>query len=356
MKYSLARTGAALLLAFTLQPVLPAAAQTADAAWAGIARYQGADRQQKLIEGAKKEGTLTLYTSMDPPDQQVLSDAFQKKYGIQVRTWRGLSEAVLQKTVAENRARRYEVDVVDNNGPEMEALRREHLLQAVYSPYQADLRPGALPDHREWAGGSTDIIVQAYNTNLIKKEDLPKTWNDLLDPKWKGKLAIEARDQHWFAGLLDILGRDQGMKLFGQIVDTNGISVRQGHTLLANLVASGEVPLALTVYNYSTADIKKRGGPIEHFVISPAVGALRAIGVTRTAPHPYAALLYYDFLLSPEGQQLLLDRARAPNSTKIDSPWRNIDLRMVDPGKSLDMYDKWTKDYETAVTKRVTNR
>jgi iron(III) transport system substrate-binding protein len=320
---------------------------------AAIALYQGQDREQKLLEGARKEGSLTLYGSMIGSDQGVLIDAFTKKYGIKMQTWRASSEGVLQRVVAESRAGRFDVDIVDNNVMQVEALRRENLLQKVESPHHAELISQAVPAHKEWIGDSIDMFVQAYNTKKIKKADLPKTYQDLLDPKWKGQLGVEATDQHWFATVLEQLGYDQGMNLFKKIVDTNGISVRSGHMLLANLVASGEVPLALTVYHYAPTAIKKNGGPIEQFVIPPAIGAFRSIALLKNAPRPHAALLYYDFLLSPDGQQILLNRTRIPTNKDLNSPWKNVAIKFIDPIRALDMNDQWTQDFETAVTKRV---
>ena len=318
-----------------------------------IALYQGQDREQKLLEGARKEGSFTLYTSMIGPDTEVLSEAFTKKYGIKLQSWRSSSEGLLQRLVAESRAGRFDADIVDNNVTQMEALHREHLLQKVESPRHAELIPEAVPTHKEWIGNSIDMIVQAYNTDEITQADLPKTYHDLLDPKWKGRLGVESTDQHWFAAILEELGHDEGMALFKKIVDTNGISVRRGHQLLANLVASGEVPLALTAYHYLPAEIKKKGGPIEQFVIASATGAFRSIGLLKNARRPHAALLYYDFLLSQDGQQILRDRTRVPTSKTIDSPWKKVVVKFIDPVRALDMDNKWTQDFESAVIKRV---
>jgi iron(III) transport system substrate-binding protein len=326
--------------------------RTATAAEA-IAVYQGQDREQKLLEGAGKEGGLTLYTSMIGADNKVLTEAFTKKYGIKLQSWRSSSEGLLQRLVAESRAGRFDADIVDNNATQVEALRREHLLQKVESPRHAGLIPGAVPAHKEWIANSIDIIIQAYNTDKIRQADLPKTYQDLLDPKWKGKLGVESTDQHWFGSVLEELGHDEGMNLFKKIVDTNGISVRRGHLLLANMVAAGEVPLALTAYHYLPADIKKRGGPIEQFVIAPAIGTFRSIGLLKNSRHPHAALLYYDFLLSPDGQQILRDRTRVPTSKDVNSPWKNLSIKFIDPVRALDMDGQWMQDFETAVTKRI---
>jgi iron(III) transport system substrate-binding protein len=356
MNRSMLRPGLMLLLAsLSIQAFAPAAAQSraTGRSVAEVALDDGPDRMQRLIAGAKKEGELVLYGSMTAIDQEVFLEAFTKKYGIKIKNWRSGSEGVLQKVVSEASAGRFEADIVDNNVPEMEALHREHLLQPVKSPHQKDIMPAAIPAHREWVGNSIDIFVQAYNTDQVKKEELPKTYRDLLSPKWKGRLGIEGADHHWFAAVLDELGHDEGMKLFREISTTNGISVRKGHTLLANMVASGEVPLALTVYDFAPPAMKQKGAPIESFVIPPAIGQLRAIGLLKKSPNPHAAMLYYDFMLSEEGQQILANRSRVPTSGKIETAWKKVPIKLIDPARFLDLNEKWIKDYESAVTKRV---
>src|SRR3954464_38711 len=219
-------------------------AATAASAQAPLADYQGADRMDRIVAAAKKEGTLTLYTTFAEKDQPALIKPFESKYGVKVNIWRAGTDKVLQRTVTEAAARRYEVDVIHFGTPEMEALSREKIVQAGASPAHKDLLPGSVAAHREWAATLLSVWVQVYNTNLIKKADLPKSYADLLDPKWKGKLGIEAKNQDWFASAVEIMGGgEKGLKFFRDLVATNGISVRQGHTLLTNMVIAGEVPL-----------------------------------------------------------------------------------------------------------------
>src|SRR5712671_2321531 len=158
---------------------------------AEVASYTGADRTEKLIAGARKAGIVTVYTSANTEDMAVLSDAFEKKYGVKVRVWRASSEQVVQRGVTEARGGRYDADVFETGGAAMESLHREKLLQEVKSPALADLDPAALTAHGEWTGTRYNVFVAAYNTKLIKKDELPKSYDDLLDPKWKGKLGIE---------------------------------------------------------------------------------------------------------------------------------------------------------------------
>jgi iron(III) transport system substrate-binding protein len=330
---------------------VPALAQS-DSPLAGIARLQGEARTKALVEGARKEGELMIYHSSPVEDLRPLFEAFTKKHGIKVNNWRSSSENVLQRVIRETRANKFDVDFIENNSPEVEALRREKMLQRIDSPYLADMQPYTVPAHREWVTSTMDVFVHAYNTEKVKREELPKTYQDLLDPRWKGRLGIEAEDQVWFGTLLQDVGEERGLKLWRDIVSTNGVSVRKGHTLLTNLVASGEIPLALTVYNYKPPQLKEKGGKIDWFVMSPAVAQLRGIAVTAKAPHPHAAMLFLDFMLS-DAQQMLAARHFVPASAKVPSPLGNTPIKVIDAGQAIDKYDQWTKLYEDTITKRA---
>src|SRR2546430_11237670 len=139
----------------------------------------------------------------------------------------------------------------------------------------------AMPSHRAWVPQFLNVFVQAYNTSLVRKEDLPKSYAELADPRWKGRLGVEASDSEWYCGVLTHLGGESGAKLFRDIVATAGWSVRSGHTLLANLVASGEVPLALTAYSYRIEQLKSAGAPVEWFGIDPVIGRANGAGGSR---------------------------------------------------------------------------
>ena len=329
----------------------PAMAITPDPAVAKAAIAEGADRAKNLIEAAKKEGQVMFYTSAPVDDMTVVAAAFEKKYGIKVNIWRASSEKVVQRIIIEARSGRFDFDTVDTNGPEMEILHREQLLQEVKSPYLKDLIPEAIRPHKEWVGTRMNIFVQAYNTDKVKKSELPKTYEDLLDPKWKGRLGIEAEDLDWFGAVMAELGEEKGLKLFRDIVAANGLSVRKGHTLLTNLVVSGEVPLALTVYNYKAEQLKNKGAPIDWFAIPPAIARPNGSGVSRKAPHPNAAVLFFDFMIT-DAQEILSKRDFVPTSKKIDTPLNKIPLKFADPKIMLDENDKWEKLYAEIITKQ----
>jgi iron(III) transport system substrate-binding protein len=340
---------------FVKTAVLLAALAGSAAAWAQatLATYEGPDRLERITAAAKREGTLTLYTTIAEKDLPVLIKPFEAKYGIKVNVWRAGTDKVLQRTLAETAANRREVDVVHFGSPEMEALSREKVLQAVVSPVYRDLQAGSVPPHREWAATLLSVWVQAYNTNVIKKEDLPKTYADLLDPKWKGKLGLEAKNQDWFATVVDIMGGgDKGLKFFQDLVARNGVSPRTGHTLLTNMVASGEIPLALTVYNYMPEQAKKKGAPVDWFALEPAVARSNAVGVARRAPHPAAALLFHDYMLT-DAQQHMVSLDYVPTNTKVASPLKGVKIVITDPIRSLDDAEKWTRLFDNTVIKRA---
>ena len=317
-----------------------------------LATYEGPDRMERIIAAAKKEGTLTLYTTIAEKDLPVLIKPFEAKYGIKVVVWRAGTDKVLQRTLAEAAAKRYDVDLVHFGSPEMEALSREKVLQPVLSPTYKDLQPGSVPPHHEWAATVLSVWVQAYNTNLVRKEDLPKTYQDLLDPKWKGKLGIEVKNQDWFATVVQLNGgADKGLKFFQDLVARNGISPRTGHTLLTNMVVSGEVPMALTVYNYMPEQARKKGAPIAWFAIEPAIARSNAIGVARRAPHPAAALLFHEYMIT-EAQQLMTTIDYVPTNIKMVSPLRGVKILITDPIQSLDEAEKWSKLFDDTVVSR----
>jgi iron(III) transport system substrate-binding protein len=168
----------------------------------------------------------------------------------------------------------------------------------------------------------------------------------LLKPAWKGRLGIEASDQDWLAGVASELGEAKAIKLFKDIVAANGMSVRKGHTLLTQLVASGEVPFALTVYNYKVEQLRATGASIDWLAVGKAIARPNGIGVARQAPHPHAALLFFDFELGEEGQKILAGRDFVPTNTKVESAIAKQPLQFVDAAMMLDAGQKWDDLYQ----------
>jgi len=310
-----------------------------------IFNYQGPDREKRLIEKAKLEGALTIYTSLAPTEARPMVEAFEKKYGIKVELWRAISERVIQRTVSEAKAGRHTVDVVATNGPEMELLSREKILTPYFTPHAADLPPAGIPKHRLWLPDRLQFFVVGFNTNLVKREELPKTLAGFTDPKWKGKLGIEAGDAEWMATLFMKWGEKEAMAFFRKLSEMRP-EVRKGHVLLAQLVAAGEIPVGLTIYSANAETLKRKGAPIDWAPIE-AVARPQGLGISRNAPHPAAALLYADFVLSAEeGQKLYESMGRPPVNLKVKSQLTNFSHVFLDPVAVLDESEKWHKLWE----------
>jgi iron(III) transport system substrate-binding protein len=338
-------------IAASLAAAFPVAAHDKQAAVRDLAMSQVTDRHERLVAAAKQEGELSVYHVY--PALTTMMNAFSKKYGIKVNAWRAGSEAVLQRVTTEARGKRHTVDIVQNNAPENEAAYREKLLQEVRSPYHAELIAQALPAHRQWVGITLDVWTAAYNTAKVSKDDLPKTYADLQDAKWKGKLAIEANNHAWFGTLLQQLGEEQGVKMFNNIVAKNGISTRKGHSLLTQMVSSGDVPFALTVYNWNPEQLKAKGATsIEGWVMQPLIAQPSTIALLKNAPNPAAALLFYDFMLT-EGQKLLLENSYVVTNKTMPNPFANVAVKFIDPAEALDKQDKWLKQWDEIVAKKA---
>jgi iron(III) transport system substrate-binding protein len=308
----------------------------------GIYFYKGADRERLLVEGARKEGSVALYSTLTVGDARALSEAFERKYGVKVSAWRGGGDRIVQRLITEARSRRHDADVVEMNGPQMEILYREKLLEAFDSPVLRDIPAAAIPPHRHYVADRLAFYVLAYNTNLVKPSEAPRTFEEVLDPKWRGKLAIEATDVVWFAAVAKAMGDEKGLQYFRRLAATQP-QMRTGHILIAELLAAGEIPIALDAYNNNIETLAKKGAPVAWQPLQPAFGRPSAIGIASGAPHPHAALLFTEFVLSREGQEILKSLNRVPSSLAVASPLNRFDYRLIDPTITLDEWDRWSR-------------
>jgi iron(III) transport system substrate-binding protein len=302
-----------------------------------------------------QDKSLTLYTSLAPTESGPLAQAFEKKTGIKVELWRAISEKVVQRAITEARARRFAFDVVETNAPEMEMMAREQLFAQLDSPYLADLPPGAVPKHRMWIPDRMNFFVVAYNTAKVRREELPKDYLGFLDPKWKGRIGLEATDAEWMATLVKKWGTEAGLAHFRKLAEMRP-DVRKGHVLLAELIAAGEIQVGLTVYNANAESLKRKGAPIDWVPVQPVVARPQGIAVARNAPNPKAARAFVDFVLSPEGQELLMSMGRVPASTKVRTHLNNFEYTVVDPITVLDEQDKWNRLWESLFIQGETKR
>ena len=330
--------GAALLPRFGFAQAQRDAAKNRE-----IYLYKGPDREKRILEGAKKEREVVVYTSLNLKDSVPIVEVFERKYGgVKVQLWRSSSEKVLQRAVAEARAGRFGCDILETNGPEMEAMHREQLLEEFFSPHFKDLPASAFPKHRHYVADRFNFFTIAYNTNLVKANEVPDTYEDLIHPRFAGRVGLEASDVDWFGAMVKAMGEEKGLAFFRKLAAAKP-EIRSGHTLIAELVASGEIPLAATIYNHNAERLVVKGAPIRWKALKPTFGRPNAIGVARRAPHPNAALLFADFMLSLEGQTILKERNRVPSSRAVDTHLNKFAFEMIDPVITLDEADRWEK-------------
>ena len=290
-----------------------------------------AGQSNARVDAARREGTLSLYTSLAPTESQPLAAAFEKKYGVKVQLWRGLSEEVVQRTITEAKGRRYTVDVIETNGPEMEMISREKLLGTAWSPDRLNL------------------FVVGYNTAKVKREEIPASYEGFTDAKWKGRIALEATDSEWMATLIKTLPGDKGMELMRRLSALQP-ALRKGHVLLASLVAAGDVQVGLAMYNSNIETLKRKGAPIDYVPVQPVVARPQGIGVAKNAPHPNAAQLFEEYVVSREGQQLFESMGRTP--ARVTSASNSFRFTLIDPVTVLDESAKWEKLWNDLFVRR----
>lgn len=331
----------AALLGLVGAPWLARAQGRADSPHRAIYALEGPTRQERLLAGARREGVVVIYTSLNTQDSGPLTMAFEKKYGVKTQVWRSASERVVQRAVTEARAGRFTCDLIETNGPEMEALYREQILDEFRSPLFSELAPASFPKHRHYVADRFNFFTIGYNTNLVKPGDVPSSYDDLLHPKFVGRLGLEAGDIDWFGAMMKSMGEQKGLAYFRKLAAMKP-QVRSGHTLVGQLVASGEIPLAVNIYNHNAERLLVQGAPIRWKALVPTFGRPNAVGVARRAPHPHAAVLFADFVLSREGQTILKARNRVPSSLAVNSHLNAFPFQMIDPTITLDEDEKWS--------------
>jgi iron(III) transport system substrate-binding protein len=300
------------------------------------------DRIPLFLERAKKEGSLTLYSSMAPSEVGPIVKEFEKKYALKVDVWRSTSDGILQRALNESKAKKFNFDVVETNAPEVEILAREKTLSEFYSPHQADLPQNLIPKHKLWVPDRINFYVVAFNTNKIKREDLPTHLEGFTHAKWKDKLGIEATDGDWMGSVVNELGESRGLAFFRKLSELRP-DVRKGHNLLAQMVSNGEVPVALTTYLGNAQSLKQRGAPVDWMPIEPVVARAQGLALSKNAPHPYSALLFADYLISPEAQTILNNLGRPPANVNVKSKLNNFNFVVADPALMIEEADKWNQ-------------
>jgi len=275
-------------------------------------------QQAKVIEGAKKEGEMVWYTTTTLDQSQPIIEAFQKKYpfikGTLFRTGGG---PMLNKVLTETRSGLHAWDVLVGRGEMVLPLRDKKLLAAYISPERKGIFPDLADKRGIWTAWYVNAYVLGYNTKLVKKEDVPKTYEALLNPKWKGgQISVDDEAYGMLQGLIGVWGKEKAVAYFKRLAALDPVPKR-GNTQRVQLTIAGEYPLIIA-YNQTIERMVQRKAPIDWVPLEPAVVQVNPAMVAANAPHPNSARLFMDFILSKEGAEMLRGFSRIPVRTDVE--------------------------------------
>jgi len=306
------------------------------------------DVLRKLEEGAKREGKVVWYGSMNLDEAIPFVKKFEQKYPfIKIDYMRSKGEVNANRVLAETRAGKNQFDLISGKLRALIFLKKMGLLEKYRSLEYKNYPESFRDPEGYWITQYLSTYCIGYNSRLVKPQDVPKSYEGLLDPKWKGKLAMDYYDYDWFTGLMEIMGRDKGLVYMQGLAKQEPI-MRSGHTLLSQLLAAGEFSLS-TMYLNSVARMKKINAPVDWIRFDfPAPTSLTSISMFDKAPHPFAAKLLYEFILSKEANDFLPTVGRISPRPDVPFPGIPKDFKFYPLSEALltDVTDKNIKEYD----------
>ena len=274
-----------------------------------VALMKSANREKILLEGAKKEGKISFYTGLIV-DQVVrpVKDAFEKEYPfVQVEFFRANAERLAQRVLTEYQAKRYEVDVVSGSAAAT-MLQRAGLMQRFYSPPIAEYPPELKDPKGFWGSTNVYFMTLGYNTRMVKAAELPKTYEDLLNPRWKGQMMWSTSRgsgaPQFIGNIFQTMGQEAGKAYLQKLKQQNIVKTTASARQILDLVIAGEYPLSIQIFNHHAFISRAAGAPVDWQPLEPVTATNNSIGIAKNAPHPYAAMLFLDYVLSKKGQRV----------------------------------------------------
>lgn len=312
----------------------------------------GPQRRAQMLQEAKKEGQLTLYTSLTDDVAGAVVKEFTKQTGVKVNLFRGGSETVLQRALQESDAGKTGNDVVETNFLEMATMAKRGLLAKFQGPALNNVEKTGRFD--AWTATRFNIMLPAWNTKLIKAGDEPRSWEDLASPRFKGKVTMELSDDDWYENVTKYWlghGKTQAQvdQLWRQIA--GNAKVAKGHTVMGQLLSAGQTGVDAMNYTYLVQKDIDKGAPVAYrgaggTASTPAFPRPNGVGMMKDAKHPAAAILFYDWMLT-DGQQTLVDNGLSP-STKVpgDHSLDGITLQPYDVAGLVANEKAWAQKYD----------
>lgn len=273
---------------------------------------------QKLIDAARKEGEIVWYTTMSSDQSNAFMARFQQKHPyLKPSVIRLGGSALLSRVLTEAKAGKHFFDVVHGTGEIVLPLLEQGLLAAYPSPERKMIADDLKDSKGLWTSVYVNSVVLGYNRSAVKREDLPKTYEDLLHPRWKGrKICLDATYSTWLQGLISSWGRDKALAYLRRLAEQEPVIMR-GSTVRVQLAAAGEFPLVMAYANI-VQNLAEKGAPVDWLPLEPAVVSVNTVMLGAKAAHPNAGKLLVDFSLSKEGQEKLWDFQRIPARIDVE--------------------------------------
>jgi len=327
-------------------PTLTAAQGKKPSTLSELVAYTGADRETILAFGAKAEGKVNWYTSLAGSSYKELAQGFEKKYGVKVDVYRATSNDLMARIGSEAKARQYLVDTIETTLPLLKSLREDGLLAVYASPhlqkYPAHAKEQAGNGLYYWGVNRESFIGVGYNFNLIPASAIPKYFDGLLNPQLKGKIGMTTSDTgvRMMGAIVKFKGQEFVNKLKAQDISLHAVSGRA----MADMAISGEVPISPSIFRDHAMESKLKGAPINWVAMEAVPTNAGGTSIIYQAPHPHAAVLLADFILSPEGQKILED-------LQFGSPSKDFGFKRWYPeaGMNTDQYDREASKWQKAL-------
>jgi ABC-type Fe3+ transport system substrate-binding protein len=306
----------AILLSLSSEPSFGAAARSAEEIWKSLEKLPAAEREKKLIDGAKSEGEMLWYTNSGIENASRYIQAFKKNYPfINANFWRSKTRQVTQRVVSEANAGRHLVDVIKPSTDLLPVLLEKNLIGRYDTPLRA-----IYPAHAKSAyftNMNYAFRVFAFNPRKVARNDAPKSWDDLLHPKWRGEILFDESSLEEVMALLMVWGRERTVNYFTKLSQQQ-LLVRIGRDTTTQMMMAGEAPLAVTTYAYNNEGLRAQNAPVDWVAEDLIPALIYPLTMARNAPHPYSAALFYDFLISEEGQRLIAKEGRVVAHPKVE--------------------------------------
>lgn len=272
---------------------------------------------QKLLAAAKAEGEMVIYSSTNEGEGLPLFKLFEAATGIKVHYVRAADAVLMSRMSLEYRANQKAWDIAQT--ATINKMQPQLLLQ--FDPEEAkNIAPEARDPGRRWYGVYANYNAPGYNTQHVKASDLPQTYEEFVRHKdWAGKVAVDGTDNEWLQAMAMHYGEDKAIALIKEMVATLKPVVTVGHLALARSVGAGEYWVSLNNYVNLTMNVKLAGGPIDYWPLDPVALFFGQVGVSAKAPHPNAALLAANFMISQEAQTFLAKYGRIPTRADVQS-------------------------------------